>query len=71
MHCAYKELRTIPVSPWAAPKAMLDEVEMASLEPGGLNSKLFVVAGNEDGTFNCLEAAPECMLDDTSRRWRL
>eukprot|EP00969_Alexandrium_andersonii_P315699 13948659-Alexandrium_andersonii.AAC.1 len=44
---------------------------MASLEPGGLNGEIFVVFGNEDGTFNCLEAAPACTLDDTSRRWRL
>eukprot|EP00969_Alexandrium_andersonii_P236043 10421123-Alexandrium_andersonii.AAC.1 len=60
MHHAYKELRAIPVSPWAGPKAVVGEVECASLEPDGLPSKVFVVAGNEDGVFNCLEAVPEC-----------
>eukprot|EP00969_Alexandrium_andersonii_P302733 13382159-Alexandrium_andersonii.AAC.1 len=44
---------------------------MASLEPAGLNSKIFVVLGSEDGAFNCLEAAPGRVLGDTSRRWRL
>eukprot|EP00969_Alexandrium_andersonii_P001417 62462-Alexandrium_andersonii.AAC.1 len=62
MRNVYKELRANPVSPWAGPKTILDEVELAALEPGGMRSKLFVVAGNEGGTFNCLEAAPELSL---------
>eukprot|EP00969_Alexandrium_andersonii_P034543 1511740-Alexandrium_andersonii.AAC.1 len=33
MHRAYKELRATPVSPWAGPKAVVDEIEFASLEP--------------------------------------
>eukprot|EP00969_Alexandrium_andersonii_P002287 99748-Alexandrium_andersonii.AAC.1 len=70
MHSQYKELRAIPVSPWAGPKAILDEVEFASLEPDGLLSTVFVVAASEDEHLNCLEAVPECMLDDSSRRWR-
>eukprot|EP00969_Alexandrium_andersonii_P156066 6899811-Alexandrium_andersonii.AAC.1 len=52
MRNLYKELRANPVSPWAGPKAILDEVELAALEPGGLNSVIFVVVGNEDDTGN-------------------
>eukprot|EP00969_Alexandrium_andersonii_P032766 1430569-Alexandrium_andersonii.AAC.1 len=71
MRRQYKELRAISVIPWAGPKAILDEVEFASLEPDGLLSRVFVVAASEDDHFNCLEAVPECMLDEYSRRWRL
>eukprot|EP00969_Alexandrium_andersonii_P007337 319770-Alexandrium_andersonii.AAC.1 len=60
LHRDYLDHRARPVSPWAGPKAILDEVEFAALMPGGLSSVIFVVEGNEDGTRNCLEAAPEC-----------
>eukprot|EP00969_Alexandrium_andersonii_P264361 11683734-Alexandrium_andersonii.AAC.1 len=42
MHRCFKELRAISVTPWAGPKAILDEVEFAALEPDGLRSKVFV-----------------------------
>eukprot|EP00969_Alexandrium_andersonii_P199565 8814750-Alexandrium_andersonii.AAC.1 len=60
MHRCFKELRAISASPWAGPKAILDEVEFASLEQDGLRSKVFVVPSLEDEHFNCSEAAPEC-----------
>eukprot|EP00969_Alexandrium_andersonii_P285063 12601644-Alexandrium_andersonii.AAC.1 len=52
LHRDFRQLRANPVSPWAGPKAFLDEVEFAALEPGGLSSKIFVVEGNEDESFN-------------------
>eukprot|EP00969_Alexandrium_andersonii_P098902 4364129-Alexandrium_andersonii.AAC.1 len=52
LHRDYTQLWANRVSPWAGPKAFLDEVEMAALDPGGLNSKIVVVEGNEDDSFN-------------------
>eukprot|EP00969_Alexandrium_andersonii_P095191 4204536-Alexandrium_andersonii.AAC.1 len=57
-HRLFKELRANPATPWAGPKAILDEVEFAALEPDGLRSKVFVVPALEDERFNCLEAVP-------------
>eukprot|EP00969_Alexandrium_andersonii_P112000 4946785-Alexandrium_andersonii.AAC.1 len=70
LHRDYMQLRAVSVSPWSGPKAILDEVEHAALTPGGLSSVICVVEGDENGTLNCLEAAPECMLRPGARRWR-
>eukprot|EP00969_Alexandrium_andersonii_P198643 8772657-Alexandrium_andersonii.AAC.1 len=70
-HRDMHELRSNPVSPWAGPKAILDEVEFAIMEPKGADSVICVVAGREDAVGNCLEAVPECLLDPSTHRWRL
>eukprot|EP00969_Alexandrium_andersonii_P152825 6757672-Alexandrium_andersonii.AAC.1 len=54
----YKQLRSCTVSPWAGPKASLNEVELAALKPNGLTSIVRVVTGYEDSLQNCLEAVP-------------
>eukprot|EP00969_Alexandrium_andersonii_P175240 7749579-Alexandrium_andersonii.AAC.1 len=59
------------LSPWSGPKANLDEVEFAALQPDGLLSKVFVVPALEHERFICVEAVPECTLDSSCRRRRL